>query len=311
MTLIAEYYRTVWALDPTTFHAMDMVITRWASGVRLSPEEIQAAVGGAPQAAADRRTAAQASGGGGVAVLPVYGVLTPRAYNAQSVSTSMTSTELVAAQLRALVRDPGVAAVVMDFDTPGGNAQGVAELADAIHGLRGEKPIVAMVNPTAASGGYWAASQCDEIVVTPSGWLGSIGAFMAHDDMSAAMEKEGRKRTYVYSGKNKVEGNPAGPLSADTQAYLQALSDASYASFTKQVARGRKVSVETVRSAAWGEGRMLMAADAVAAGMADRIDTLENTISRLGKPQGRRAAMSVSVAQARIDALSLGATIDA
>lgn len=311
MSLIAEYYRTVWALDAVTFQALDMVITRWASGVKLSPEEIQAAVGSAPQAAAERRERAQAAGGGGVAVLPVYGILTPRAYNAQSVSTSLTSTEILAAQLRALIRDPGVEAVVMDFDTPGGNAQGVQEAADVINGLRGEKPIVGVVNPTAASGGYWLASQCDELVVTPSGWVGSIGAFIAHDDLSGAMEKAGIKREYVYSGANKVEGNPTGPLSDSTRAYLQAHTDASYAAFTKQVARGRKVSVETVRSAGWGQGRMVRAQDAVAAGMADRVDTLENTIARLGKPQARRAAMSAASAAAHVKALAASAPIEA
>lgn len=303
MSLLAEFYRTVWALDATTFHAMELVINRWSAGVRLTPEEISAAVAGAPQAAADRRAQAQAAGGGGVAVLPVYGVLTPRAYNAQAVSTSMTSTELVAAQLRALVRDTSVAAVVMDFDTPGGNAQGVQELADVIYGLRGEKPIVGMVNHTAASGGYWAVAQCDEVVITPSGWAGSIGAFIAHQDLSGALEKEGRKVTYVYSGKNKVEGNPTGPLSDETRAYLQALTDDSYAAFTKQVARGRNASLETVRSSAWGEGRMLTAKAALSAGMVDRIDTLENTIARLGKPQGRRAAMSAASAAAHVQAL--------
>jgi signal peptide peptidase SppA len=302
----------VWALDATTFHALDLVVTRWAAGVRLSAEEIQAAVGSAPQAAAERRAQAQAAGSSaGVAVLPVYGVLTPRAYNATQTSTSLTSTELLASQLRSMVRDPGVAAVVLDFDTPGGNAQGVQEAADVVASLRGEKPIVGVVNHTAGSGGYWLAAACDEVVVTPSGWVGSIGAFIAHDDMSAAMEKAGVKREYVFSGTNKVEGNPTGPLTPDTRAYLQNLTDQSYVAFTKSVAKGRNVSVDTVRSEAWGQGRMVRASDAVAAGMADRIDTLENTIARLGRPQGRRAAMSASTAQAQVDLLRMCSPIDA
>lgn len=312
MSLVAEYYRTVWALEPTTFHALDMVITRWASGVRLSAEEIQAAVGGAPQAAAERRAQAQAQGGGGVAVLPLYGILTPRAWNAQvDASTSLTSTELVAKSLRALVTDPSVSAVILDVDSPGGNAQGVQELADAIFTLRSEKPIVGVVNPTAASGGYWAVSQCSEVVMTPSAWAGSIGTFMSHDDLSGAMAQAGVKREYVYAGANKVEGNPTGPLTDETRAYMQALNDKQYAVFTRTVARGRGVGPDVVRSPEWGQGRMLLAQDAVAAGMADRVDTLEATIARLGKPQARRAVMSASVAQARLEALRLANPINA
>lgn len=310
MNLLAEFYRTFWALDPATFQAMDVIINRWAAGVRLSAEEIRAAVGDAPRTVAERRAAAQDSGGGGVAVLPVYGVLTHRGYAAQQISTSMTSTEILASQLRQLVRDPGVAAVVMDFDTPGGSVQGVQELADTIFSLRGDKPIVGIANANAASGGYWAISQCSEVVVTPSGWVGSIGVMMAHDDMSAAMEKAGVKREYVYSGENKVEGNPTGPLSEPSRAHLQALSDSYYGAFNKSLARGRNVSLDVVRSEEWGRGRMVLAGDAVKAGMADRIDTLQNTIARMARPQGRRAAMSAASANARIQALQAAAPFE-
>jgi signal peptide peptidase SppA len=310
MKLLAEFYSAYWALDAATFQAMDMVINRWATGARLSPEEIRAAVGDAPQAVADRRAAAAASGGGGVAVLPVYGVLTHRGHSAQQVSTSLASTEIITSQVRALVRDPGVAAVVMDFDSPGGSVLGVQELGDAIYALRGEKPIVGVANATAASGAYWAISQCDEVVVTPSGWVGSIGVLRSHRDLSAALEKAGVKEEYIFAGANKAEGNPTGPMSDATRAHFQAQTDAYYAMFTKAVARGRGAGLDQVRSEAWGQGRMVLAADAVKVGLADRVDTFENTLARLGKPQGRRAAMSAHSAQARIRALQAGAPIE-
>lgn len=303
MRLLAEFYNTVWALEPRTLQAMQMVIERWASGVRLSTDEIRAAVGDAPEVVAQRRTDAQAAGGGGVAVLPVYGVLTHRGYAVQNSSSVLTSTEVLATQITALVRDPGVAAIVLDFDTPGGSVHGVQELSDTIYGLRGEKPIVGVANATAASGGYWAISQCDEVVVTPSGWVGSIGAIMAHEDMSGALDKAGVKREYITAGEYKAEGNPTGPLSDETRAHLQSQVNVFYNTFTKAVARGRGASVEAVRSEAWGKGRMVLASAAMQAGMADRIDTLQNTIARLGKPQARRAAMSASSVADRIKVL--------
>lgn len=338
--LLAEFYRTHWALDPTTFHTLHLVIDRWASGVRLSAEEIRAAIGDAPaqrQArvaalkamgvqldamrddgprpvleSAEQRAAREARDGGGVAVVPAYGILTHRGHTVDNSSQALTSTERLASTLRALVRDPGVAAVCIDFDTPGGSVHGVQELADTIYGLRGEKPIVGVANANANSGGYWAISQCDEVVITPSGGVGSIGVIMAHEDLSGKMEKDGRKVEYVYSGENKAEGNPTGPLSDKTRAHYQALSDTYYEAFTKAVARGRKQGLDVVRSDAWGRGRIVLARDAVANGMADRVDTLENTIARLSKPQGRRSAMSAADATARIAALQLaGAQIDA
>jgi signal peptide peptidase SppA len=303
MSLLAEFYSTFWALEPRTLQAIQLVIERWSAGVRMSPEEIQVAIGNAPEVAADRRAASQAAGQGGVAVVPVHGVLTHRGHNAQQVSTTLTSTEILAGQIASMVRDPGVSAVVLDFDSPGGSVHGVQELGEAIFALRGEKPIVGVASPTAASGAYWAISQCDEVVVTPSGWVGSIGVILAHDDLSGAMEKAGVKREYIISGENKAEGNPTGPISDSTRAHLQGLSDTYYAAFTKAVARGRGQSVDVVRSEAWGRGRMVLAAAAVQAGMADRVDTLQNTIARLAKPQARRAAMSAASAAAHIQVL--------
>jgi signal peptide peptidase SppA len=311
ISLLSEFYSVPWALEPRMFNTVDQVLQRWSAGVRLSAEDIRAAIGNAPQQRAERERQAQESRGGGVAVVPVYGILTHRGYTVDNSSQALTSTERLAQTLRALVADPGVAAVVLDFDTPGGSVFGVSELANTIHSLRGQKPIVGVANSQAASGGYWAIAQCNEVIVTPSGAVGSIGVIMAHDDLSAAMEKAGVKREYIYSGENKAEGNPTGPLTDKTRAHYQGLSDTYYAAFTKDVARGRNMPVETVRSEEWGRGRMLLAAGALQAGLVDRVDTLENTISRMAKPQSRRAVMSASVAQAQLDALRLANPIDA
>ena len=89
--LVAEFYRTPWALDPTTHATVEAVLTRWASGDRLNAAQIQAAVGSAPQATAQRRDAAAQMGGGQVAVIPVYGVLTHRAVDADASSTPLAS----------------------------------------------------------------------------------------------------------------------------------------------------------------------------------------------------------------------------
>ncbi len=317
-SLLAEFYGTPWALDRTTLDTLRFVMERWDSGVRLTAQEIRSAIGDAPQRRAERATAAIAAStvvtagprgapaddtGGGVAVLPVYGVLTHRGHTVDNSSQALTSTERLASALRALVRDPGVAAVVMDFDTPGGSVFGVQELADTIWSLRGEKPIIGVANAQANSGGFWAISQCDEVVVTPSGCIGSYGVIMAHENLAGKLEKEGRSVEYIYSGANKAEGNPTGPLSTETRAHYQALSDTYYEAFGRALARGRKTTMDAVRSPEWGQGRVVLAREAVAAGMADRIDTLENTIARMGKPQARRAAMSAASATATLQAL--------
>lgn len=306
LRLLAEFYTTPWALDPTIHAQMETILERWAAGVRLSQPEIHAAIGNAPQAAAERRAQAGAASAGNVAVIPVYGVLTHRAHAANQVSTTLTSTEVLASTLRAAANNPEVSSIVLDVDSPGGSVFGVQEVGDVIQSLRGSKPIIAVANAQAASGAYWIASQADEVVVTPSGAVGSIGAFMKHTDASAKNERDGVKNTYVYAGKYKVEGNPDGPLEGEGLAHAQSMVDSFYTAFVRAVAKGRGVSVDTVRGPDFGQGRMVLARDAVASGMANRIATLDHVIAEQMKPRRRAGGLHASTAAAQIAVLEAG-----
>jgi ClpP class serine protease len=114
----------------------------------------------------------------------------------------------------------------------------------------------------------------------PSGSVGSIGVFAAHEDLSAALEKEGIKMTLISAGKYKVAGNPFEKLSDEERAEVQARVNDAYGQFVKDVARGRETTPAAVRSG-YGEGRMLEAKAAKAAGMIDRIATMDETLARL------------------------------
>ena len=156
-----------------------------------------------------------------------------------------------------------------------------------------------MANTLAASAAYWLASAADEMVVTPSGSVGSIGIVAMHEDVSKALEAEGVKVSIVSAGKYKTEGNPYQPLSVEGRAYLQSQVDQFGGMFVDGVARGRKVSSSQVRNG-FGEGRMVLAAGAVRAGMADRVATFDETLARFGARQGPLpAARTVSMERLR------------
>ena len=196
-----------------------------------------------------------------------------------------------------ICRDDGIKAIVIDTNSPGGAVSGTPELSSMIHAARGTKPIIAHVNANAASAAYWAITGADEVVVTPSGQVGSIGVLSIHDDLSAALEKAGIKKTITKAGEFKTDGNPFQPLSEDVQARMQTKVDAAYDLFVRDVARNRNVSLATVREG-FGRGDMVDAQQAVAEGMADRVGTLEETMQRFGvslydaQPQARRRAFA-------------------
>lgn len=279
-----------WAIVPEKLEQMIEVLElRIAKGERFSAEELEArreaGLIEAPRLHAAARTTPTAKGGA-VAVLPLTGLIMPKAsmVNGESLPQG-TSCEQFGAMLDAAVADPGVSAIVIDIDSPGGSVTGVPELAARIHAARGSKPIIAVANSLAASAAYWLGSAADELVVIPSGEVGSIGVFCVHAEGSEMFAKAGIKHTIIRAGEYKAEGNPYEPLSDEAQAAIQSDIDTFYSMFISAVAKHRGVGVATVEKN-FGKGRCVLAKNAVAAGMADRIGTLEGVLKKLGVKPG-------------------------
>jgi signal peptide peptidase SppA len=272
---VVAYLRdTPWAIRETTLAAiMDMVNVR-ASGHRFTAEEIEARIGAGP-ARRDYQVA------GSVAVIPLYGVITPKA-DLMSEMSGGTSVQRFKQSLEAALADDKVTSIMLDIDSPGGSTDLIPEMAAQIRQARKQKPIVAMANTAAASAAYWLGSQASEFVVSPSGSVGSIGVFAAHTDVSEAEAKIGLKTTLISAGKFKTEMSPYQPLSDDARAEIQSKVDKFYSMFVQDVARGRATTADAVREG-FGQGRMVTARDAVKAGMVDRVDTFDNVLAYMEK----------------------------
>jgi signal peptide peptidase SppA len=277
-----------WAILPGKLATILDVLTLHTQGTTFTAEEIEHAIGAA------RSQPTQASRSGAVAVIPIRGTIAQR-MSLLDESSGGTSTESVARQFRAALADPQVGSILLDVDSPGGSVYGVPELAAEIYGARGDKRLVAVANSLAASAAYWIASAADELVVTPSGEVGSIGVLSAHQDRSAALDTLGIKTTLISAGKYKVEGNPFEPLSDDARAAIQSRVDEYYADFVGAVARQRGVSTKDVRGG-FGEGRTVGAHEAVRLGMADRVATLDDTIARLTGTTSARTGTATGTA---------------
>jgi len=271
--LVSYVARTLWAIAPDKWSELLSVLAFRAAGHEFTAEEIKARIGDGGGDGAGLSTQ------GAVALVPIRGVLAHR-MGSMADSSGGASAERIGAILTHAAADPTIKTILYDIDSPGGTVPGIQELAAQMFALRGVKRQVAQVNDLAASAAYWLASQADEIVSIPSGTVGSIGVFAAHEDLSAALDKEGIKVTLISAGKFKTAGNPFEPLSDEERAVVQARVDDAYGQFVKDVARGRGVTPAAVRGG-YGEGRALGAKDAKAAGLIDRIATMDETIARL------------------------------
>lgn len=269
-----------WAIDPDSvaWAAIVDVLAMRAAGESLTDQEIEARI-----AAAANGPRTGGARNRNVAVIPVYGVISPR-QNLMARTSGGSTAESIRDEFRAALADPDVDGIVFDVDSPGGVVEGIDELASEIRAARGQKPIAAVANHMAASAAYWAMAGADEIVATPSASVGSIGIFTAHQDISAAMEKEGVVTTLISAGKYKVERSQYAPLADEARASVQEEVDSWYAAMTSSIGKSRGVSAAKVVSS-YGEGRTLRASVALERGMVDRIDSLENTIRRVARGQ--------------------------
>jgi signal peptide peptidase SppA len=191
----------------------------------------------------------------------------------------------IGSMLDQAVADPTIGAIILDVDSPGGSVAGVTELSSKIFNARGKKPIIAISNSLMASAAFWIASAADEIVVTPSADIGSVGVIGVHTDTSEADEKAGIKTTFVTAGKFKGEG--AMPLTDEGLSAMQERVNEFHDMFVTDLARNRGVSENKVRND-FGQGRVMGASAAIANKLADRIGTFEQVVEDIQKPSKRR-----------------------
>lgn len=279
-----------WLILPEQLAVISEIVARYFSGEKFSAEEVELRTNGGKRPA--ERIA------GDVAVLPLFGTIFPRANLFTDVSGA-TSAEMFGKRFDALMKDPEIGAIVLDVDSPGGQAPGIEELGQKIYQARGRKPIVAVANHLMASAAYWIGTAADEVVATPSAEVGSVGAYAIHEDLSAAMEKEGVKVSVFKAGRYKAELNPYEPLSDEARTRVQEMLDEVHGQFVAAVAKHRGESEDRVRSD-FGEGRLVSSRKAVELGMADRVATLEEVVEGLRRgewlrplPRGARAEIVV------------------
>lgn len=276
----------LWYLHPEKMQEMLAILDYKLSGGTTAPEVLK------PIRASSQAVARTQNGGqGAIAVIPIVGVICHRSMADMWGFSWGTSTQSLSMALRRAVDDPGVSSIVLDVDSPGGDVEGVDELASEIYAARKQKPITAVSNCLCASAAYYLASQATEIVVSPSSLTGSIGVYVMHADLSAALDNEGVKMTMIKYGDNKGEGNPYEALSDPAREHLQDLVTTYGRGFEKAVARGRGLRQDQVHDK-FGQGRVFDAKTAVRLGMADRVGTLADVFALSTSARGRQAQFS-------------------
>lgn len=199
----------------------------------------------------------------GIAVIDCCGTLVSE-MNAVEPWSGQTPYQAIASDFDTAENSGMVRAIAFRFDSSGGEAKHVFDLADAIRAAK--KPTIAIVSDTACSAAYLLAAACDRVFVTQNAQVGSIGVIARHVDRTAANEMVGVKITNLYMGDRKADF--VEPLNAESTAEIMNLIGTTYELFVSKVVSYRGLSAETVRGQ---QSRIFQGASAVAEGLADEV----------------------------------------
>lgn len=220
----------------------------------------------------------------GVAIVPVHGSLVNRGAFLDAMS-GITSYEKLKFQIAAAAEDADVKSILLDIDSPGGEAVGAFEAADAVRTASKAKPVVALANGLCCSAAYALASGATKIITSRSSLSGSIGTVMLHLDRSKQLANAGIKPTLIAIGKRKTDGNPFFELSEEVKGELRSYIMRVNSLFVETVAAHRpNLTTDAILDM---EAGVFIGPEAVEQGLLDEVGSFESIVGELND-QARR-----------------------
>ncbi len=199
---------------------------------------------------------------------------------------------VVVDDLDTMADDPGIRAIVLRLDSPGGGVAASQEMYEKLVEIRdGGLPVVASMGSVAASGAYYVACPADSVLANPGTLTGSIGVIMSFTIMEELFEKIGLSFETIKSGEFKDTGTWSRTLTEKERELLQTTIDDIHDQFVETVALERDMSIDEVRAVA--DGRIMSGRQALAAGLVDGLGTLEDAIAVAGRMGGIEGAPRV------------------
>ena len=227
----------------------------------------------------DLKAVEPAKGDSEVAVYYAYGDIVDSPVSNTSFNQHSIVGKDVCNDLKELMDDDDVKAVVIRVNSGGGSAFASEQMWHQIMELKKVKPVVVSMGGYAASGGYYMSVPANWIVAEPTTITGSIGIFGMFPDFSGlASEKLGVKFDEVKTNKNGTFGSTMRPLTPDEMRMLQVYIDRGYTTFKNRVAQGRNLTMAQVEAIA--QGHVYTGEDALKIKLVDELGGLDKAVKK-------------------------------
>jgi protease-4 len=198
----------------------------------------------------------------------------------------VAGSDAIARRIRRAADDPGVSAIVVRIDSPGGDGTASDLIWRELVRARKEKrkPVIASMGDVAASGGYYVAVGADAIFAEPGTVTGSIGVFVGHFDAEELLGKLGLNLETVKRGASADLFTPNRALTDREKTIFQSWVSSFYDDFVSRVAEGRGLSKSEVDRVA--QGRVWTGAQALERRLVDRLGGLEDALAEAKRRAG-------------------------
>ena len=213
----------------------------------------------------------------GIAIIDVKGTIFRYANIFNDISGG-TSLQTLSKDLNTALDNEDIKAILLDIDSPGGEANGMVEFGDMIFNARKIKPVFAFVGGSAASGAYWIAAAAGEIIISETAILGSIGTVVQIVDTTKRDEKAGVRVFDIVS--RKSPNKRLDPTTDDGREQILNMLDSFTEVFINRVAKFRNVTTEKVE-ADFGRGGIFVGEENIENGLADSLGSFESLVSQL------------------------------
>ena len=272
---IIDVLTSPWAIVPAKLFEIQEIYRTHLRGDKIDIEAIEAKTGAPLKNETKSYQVVNET-----AVIPIHGVIAKRMNLFTQISGGV-STQIIGNDIKNALADDSIKSILLDIDSPGGTVDGTQELADIVFAGREKKPIIAYSDGMIASAAYWIGSAADKIYISGDTIdIGSIGVVASHVDYSEWEKKVGIKTTEIYAGKYKRIASDTKPLSKEGKQYIQDQVDYLYSIFVDQIAKHKGVSSETVLKN-MADGRIFIGKQAITAGLADGVSTLDRLIDNV------------------------------
>jgi protease-4 len=190
-------------------------------------------------------------------------------------------------QIKTAQDDGAVKAIIVLIDSPGGAVSSSDQIHYTISRFKEhtQKPVLAFMQSIAASGGYYSAVACDQIMAEPTVITGSIGVIMNHLVIKGLLEEKlGINPVTIKSGPRKDWPSMFNETTEEEKQYLtEKVITPAYERFVALVVEGRKdvLSEQAIRQLA--DGSIFTAPEAVEKKLIDELGYFDDAVAKAEK----------------------------